>query len=103
MSGDDIDRAYGALEAITRDLERALEAFECESALAIQDELRVRIDEFVRSGGGLRRDLLESLEAANARVTARAEKVRAEVLQALVELGQRRRAVDRYAADAGRD
>ena len=91
-----VDAAAEALAIIVGELEAALEAFECETALAIQDELRTRIDEFVVAGGGVRRDLLESLEEANARVLERAERARGEVLQALVQLAARRRAVDGY-------
>ena len=92
-----VDAAAEALAIIVGELEAALEAFECETALAIQDELRTRIDEFVvAGGGGVRRDLLESLEEANARVLERAERARGEVLQALAQLASRRRAVDGY-------
>ena len=100
MSNTRVDAAAAALAIIAGELEAALEAFECETALVIQDELRTRIDEFVVAGGGVRRDLLESLEQANARVLERAERARGEVLQALAQLAARRRAVDEYVEGA---
>ena len=100
MSNTRVDAAAAALAIIAGELEAALEALECETALVIQDELRTRIDEFVVAGGGVRRDLLESLEQANARVLERAERARGEVLQALAQLAARRRAVDGYAEGA---
>ena len=100
MSNTRVDAAAAALAIIAGELEAALEALECETALVIQDELRTRIDEFVVAGGGVRRDLLESLEQANARVLERAERARGEVLQALAQLAARRRAVDEYVEGA---
>ena len=100
MSNTRVDAAAAALAIIAGELEAALEALECETALVIQDELRTRIDEFVVAGGGVRRDLLESLEQANARVLERAERARGEVLQALAQLAARRRAVDGYVEGA---
>ena len=100
MSNTRVDAAAAALAIIAGELEAALEAFECETALVIQDELRTRIDEFVVAGGGVRRELLESLEQANARVLERAERARGEVLQALAQLAARRRAVDEYVEGA---
>lgn len=100
MSSTRVDAAAEALAIIAGELEAALEAFECETALGIQDELRTRIEEFVVAGGGVRPDLLESIEQANARVLARAERARGEVLEALAQLAARRRAVDGYAEGA---
>ena len=100
MSITRFEAVGAALAIIAGELEAALEALECETALVIQDELRTRIDEFVVAGGGVRRDLLESLEQANARVLERAERARGEVLQALAQLAARRRAVDGYAEGA---
>ena len=93
--------AFEALVEITRQLERALAACEFESALAIQDELRARIDAWVASGAAASgRECLEALDARNAQVLGQAERAREQVLAALGELARRRRAVDSYAAGA---
>ena len=91
-----------ALLAITRVLEDAVT--NCEFALAqrLQDELRLRLEALSLAGQcepetGL---VLAELRAANARLLTQAEEARGAVLSALLQLAQRRRAIDGYTATA---
>jgi hypothetical protein len=91
-----------ALLAITRVLEEAVTNCEFELAQRLQDELRLRLELLAPAGQcepetGL---VLAQLREANTRLLLRAEEARGEVLSALLQLAQRRRAVDGYTATA---
>jgi len=90
------------LPAITRVLEEAVTNCEFELALRLQDELRQRLAAL--STAGQREPQVElvlaELQTANARLLTNAEQARGAVLSALLQLAQRRRAVDGYTAFA---
>lgn len=96
------DGGLGALLGTSRALERAVAECEFEAALELQDDLRMRIEAFVLAWQPTEqgRGPLEDLSSANERLLAQAEQARATVLRALLELGQRRRAVRSYAEAA---
>jgi hypothetical protein len=91
-----------ALLAITRVLEEAVTNCEFELALRLQDELRLRLEALSAAGQCEPQAelVLAQLQAANARLLTHAEQARGAVLSALLQLGQRRRAVDGYTAFA---
>ncbi|MDH4165142.1 MAG: hypothetical protein OEY13_00015 [Gammaproteobacteria bacterium] len=91
-----------SLLAITRVLEEAVTNCEFELALRLQDELRLRLEALPPAGQcepetGL---VLVELQAANARLLTHAEEARGTVLSALLQLAQRRRAIEGYTAIA---
>ena len=91
-----------SLLAITRVLEEAVTNCEFELALRLQDELRLRLEALSAAGQCEPQAelVLTQLQAANARLLTHAEQARGAVLSALLQLGQRRRAVDGYTAFA---
>jgi len=91
-----------ALLAITRVLEEAVTNCEFELALRLQDELRLRLEALPAAGQCEPQAelVLAQLQAANARLLTHAEQARGAVLAALLQLAQRRRAVDGYTAFA---
>jgi sulfur relay (sulfurtransferase) complex TusBCD TusD component (DsrE family) len=90
------------LLAITRVLEQAVTNCEFTLAQRLQDELRLRLEALSLAGHceAERGLVLAELRAANARLLTHAEAARGAVLSALVQLAQRRRAVDGYTATA---
>jgi hypothetical protein len=91
-----------ALLAISRVLEEAVTNCEFELALRLQDELRLRLETSSTPGqsGPDATLVLAELQAANARLLTQAEAARGAVLSALLQVAQRRRAVDGYTAFA---